>query len=89
MCRRRLLPTSAGWQPYVGPGVCGARCAVGSPGNLVYWGPLMRELVWLRLKHVRADFGGKNPPDHPRKLRIVAVEEEEEEEEFIRIQWIL
>ena len=26
VCRRRLLPTSAGWQPYVGPGVCGARC---------------------------------------------------------------
>jgi hypothetical protein len=26
LCRRRLLPTSAGWQPHVGPGVCGARC---------------------------------------------------------------
>ena len=26
VCRRRLLPISAGWQPYVGPGVCGARC---------------------------------------------------------------
>ena len=26
VCRRRLLPISAGWQPYVGPGERGARC---------------------------------------------------------------
>ena len=62
VCRRRLLPISAGWQPYVGPGERGARC----PG--VRAGPYE-----FALKTRSCVMRGGKLPNHPRKLRIVAV----------------